>query len=132
MILELEKGKINVKKNSCENKSGALIYLEFKDNVITNLDTVKLFINGDPCIQISPNKWRLDFTLLSYVDSTVQVIVESIKGNKVYTSEIKIEQYISFGELSTDKFPQAFIDLNSKIKKLEERIKKIEKKKSII
>lgn len=132
MILELNKGKITVKKTSVENKSGAVIYLEFKDRVITNLDTVKLFINGTQVMNVCPNKWKIDFTLFSYVDSTVQVIVESIKGNAVYSSEIKIEQYISFGKLPTDKFPQACLDHNNKIKALEKRIEKLEKTKTII
>lgn len=131
MILELNHGEIKVKQNSCENKAGALIYLEFKDTVITNFNTVKIFIEGQELIQVKPNMWKIDFSLLTYRESRIEVVVEG-PIMKTYRTILIIEEYISFGRLDTDKFPQAFIDQNNKMKAMEERIKKLEIQKTII
>lgn len=131
MILELNQGGIRIKQNSCENKSGALIFLEFKDMIITNLNTIKVFIEGKELIQTKPNVFRIDFTLLRSAESRLEVVVEG-PTMKIYQTNLVIEEYISFGKLETDRFPQAFIDLNNQIKLLNDRIKKLETTKSII
>jgi len=131
MILELNQGGIKIKQNSCENKNGAVIYLEFKDMIITNLDTIKVFIEGQELIQIKPNVFRIDFTLLRSTESKLEVVVQGTTM-RVYQTNLVIEEYVSFGKLNTDMFPQAFIDLNNKIKILDERIKKLETTKTII
>ncbi|NCU41378.1 MAG: hypothetical protein EOM19_01475 [Candidatus Moranbacteria bacterium] len=132
MILELKNGNIKVLKNSCEKTDEALIYLEFKDIVLTSKHTISFLIDEKPLEQIRQNIWKMNHSVHTGKENKIVVIVKKDGFSKIYEGITVIKNYISFGELGQFKLPQVILDLNARIEELEKRIKKLENKFSVI
>jgi hypothetical protein len=131
MILQMEKGEIKIVQDSCENTESALIYLEFKDGIITNKSEVFVLIDDKPLTQIKSNIWRIDQTVLRGKENLVIVGLKNNGITKIYKSNFLLQSYISFGKLGVEKLPQVILDLNQKIEELENKIKKLENKMNV-
>jgi hypothetical protein len=132
MILEMNKGNIKILENSCERSEGCQIYLRFADRVITNKTEIKMYINDKQIEQIKPNIWNMDGSLHTGEESIVVVTVNNNGYSEIYQGVFVIKNYLSFGELGENKFPQVLLDMNKKIKTLEDRVKILESKSTVI
>lgn len=132
MILEMDKGSIKVIQNSCEKTEEALIYLRFKDTILTNKDQVSFLINDVPLEQIKPNIWKMNHSIHNGREDKLVVVLKRGEYARIYQGIVIVKNYVSFGELGEFKLPQVILDLNEKIASLEKRIKLIESKSTVI
>lgn len=132
MVLELNNGTIKIVQDSCEKKEEALIYLRFKDSVISNKTQVKFFIDDKPITEIKSNIWKIDHSIHTGKENFVLISITDNGISKMYKGNFIIQNYISFGVLGEYKVPQVLLDMNNKIALLEKRIKDLESKFTVI
>lgn len=128
MILELKNGKIEILKNSLESVEKINLRLIFKDFVLTNNAVVKVFIDKTELKKIDTNVYKFDFSTIRRGENRLRVFVYQGEITKTYETIMSVKNYISFDSLGHEKFPQVILDINEKIKNLEELYKKIENK----
>lgn len=132
MVLELNNGTIKIVQDSCEKKEEALIYLRFKDSVISNKTQVKFFIDDKPITEIKSNIWKIDHSIHTGKENFVLISITDNGISKMYKGNFIIQNYVSFGVLGEYKVPQVLLDMNNKIALLEKRIKDLESKFTVI
>jgi hypothetical protein len=132
MILEMDKGRVKVVQNSCEKTGEALIYLRFKDLVLSNKDKITFLINDVPLEQVKHNVWKINHSIHNGTEDKLVVIVKRNEYATIYEGVSIVKNYFSFGELGEFKLPQVILDLNERISQLEKRIKTIESKSTVI
>ena len=132
MILKLKDGEVKVLENSCEQKNEAIIYLRFEDYILTNKDRVVMFIDDKPIEQLDRNVWKINHSI--HVGNQNKVVVGLVRDGKtiLFKGNFIIKNYISFGPLGYDSFPQVLLDINKSINELEKRIKKLENINTVI
>lgn len=132
MILEMNNEQIIIKQNSVESMGNVVIYTKFLDVGVGSNDTIKIFIDGHELEQLSKTSWKFDCSLLTYQQSILKVTLKTSTEFKIYSKAINVEKYISFGKMEIEKLPQVYIDINNRLKLLEDRLKKLELTKTII
>ena len=132
MILGLKNGKVDILKNSLESVDSISLRLIFNDLVLTNNAVVKVFIDKTELKKIDTNLYKFDFSTIRRGENKLKVFVYQGEIVKTYETIMSVKNYISFDSLGHEKFPQMILDINEKIKNLENLYKKIESKIDVI
>lgn len=129
MIFKLKtNGEIEIVQNTKENVKEARIKLMPQENFGPE-DTFLLYIN-DKLQHLANGVYNIDINDIAYGENKVEVLW--VQKSKRYVLMTNIERYISIGGIKPEEKNQFMLDTLSKIKKLEERIKVLEERGTIV
>lgn len=132
MILKVTKDDIKIISQSVENINNAQIILDLSFFSTKLKENLKVYINEEELEHINHHNFKVPAHI--YTNELAKITIVIYSGSEIFTINkvFELQKYFSLGPDLKERIPQVIIDINKKIKLLEDRIKELEKERNLL